>query len=81
MFGSFTVQYIRFINSSMCLSHLQFNVFGSLTIEYVRVAYSSISSGLNALAAVALQDMVRPYCLPRMKESTATNVSKGIGRT
>ena len=62
------------------MGHLQFNTFGPLTIEYVRVNYSSISSGLNALAAVALQDVVRPYCLPRMKESTATNVSKGVGK-
>ncbi|KAK2141536.1 hypothetical protein NP493_5230g00003 [Ridgeia piscesae] len=42
-------------------------------------ALSTISSGLNALAAVVLQDMVRPFCLPEMNESTAANVSKGLG--
>ena len=52
----------------------------SLIIAYVRIIYSSVSSGLNALAAVALQDMVRPFCLPKMKESTAAKVAKGIGK-
>ena len=64
----------------MCFGHLQFNTIGSLAVQYVWVTCSSISSGLNALATVALQDMVRPFLLPKMKDSTAANVSKGIGR-
>ena len=47
---------------------------------YIPAISSTISSGLNALAAVVLQDMVRPFCLPEMNESTAANVSKGLGR-
>ncbi|KAI0224226.1 Sodium-coupled monocarboxylate transporter 1 [Lamellibrachia satsuma] len=61
------------------IEHLDYPcVPGLFTASVFSGALSSISSGLNALAAVALQDMVRPYCLPRMKESTAANMSKGI---
>ncbi|ESP04002.1 hypothetical protein LOTGIDRAFT_156605 [Lottia gigantea] len=37
---------------------------------------SSISSGLNALAAVFLQDILRPYFLPDIREHRATFLSK-----
>ena len=40
---------------------------------------STVSSGLNSLAAVVLQDMVKAFCYPNMSEHTSTNVSKGIG--
>ncbi|KAI0212780.1 Sodium-coupled monocarboxylate transporter 1 [Lamellibrachia satsuma] len=61
------------------IEHLDYPCIpGLFTASVFSGALSSISSGLNALAAVTLQDLVRPYCLPRMKESTAANVSKGI---
>lgn len=37
---------------------------------------STISSGLNSLAAVTLTDFVKPFIAPNMSERKATNVSK-----
>ncbi|ESP04001.1 hypothetical protein LOTGIDRAFT_185388 [Lottia gigantea] len=39
---------------------------------------SSISSGLNALAAVVLEDIIKPYCLKDLRESRATLISRII---
>nr|KAG5709837.1 hypothetical protein BaRGS_032661 [Batillaria attramentaria] len=33
---------------------------------------SSLSSGLNAVSAVAMKDFVLPYCCPYMTDSTTT---------
>ncbi|KAI0221244.1 Sodium-coupled monocarboxylate transporter 1 [Lamellibrachia satsuma] len=61
------------------IKHLDYPcVPGLFTASVFSGALSSISSGLNALAAVTLQDMVRPYCLPSMTEITAAKVSKGL---
>ena len=68
-----------------CLQHCIVGVLVFLlTALYHRcigvfVDYSTVSSGLNSLAAVVLQDMVKAFCFPNMKESTATNLSKGLG--
>ena len=35
-----------------------------------------MSSGLNSLAAICLEDFVRPFCLPNMDDVKATKVSK-----
>ena len=42
---------------------------------------SSISGGLNSLAAVTLQDVVRHFWFPDMHEHRATFVSKCIGES
>ena len=42
---------------------------------------SSISGGLNSLAAVTLQDVVRHFWFPDMHEHRATVVSKCIGES
>ncbi|KAI0234881.1 Sodium-coupled monocarboxylate transporter 1 [Lamellibrachia satsuma] len=61
------------------IEHLDYPCIpGLFTASVFSGSLSSISSVLNALATVALQDMVRPYCLPKMKDSAAANVSKGI---
>ncbi|XP_071107016.1 sodium-coupled monocarboxylate transporter 1-like [Haliotis cracherodii] len=41
-------------------------------------ALSTISSGLNSMAAVTLQDILKPYFLKGISESRATNISKII---
>jgi len=40
--------------------------------------YSTVSSGLNSLAAICLEDFVRPFCCVGMSDARATNVSKGL---
>ncbi len=37
-----------------------------------------MSSGLNSLAAICLEDFVRPFCCTGMTDARATNVSKGL---
>lgn len=37
---------------------------------------STVSSGLNSLAAICLEDFVRPFCGRGMSDARATNVSK-----
>ena len=44
------------------------------------VHFSTISSGLNSLSAVTLQDIVRLFFFKEMSEARATNVSKIIGK-
>jgi hypothetical protein len=39
---------------------------------------STVSSGLNSLAAICLEDFVRPFCCTGMTDARATNVSKGL---
>lgn len=39
-------------------------------------ALSTVSSGLNSLAAIFLEDFVRPFWLPNMEEAKATLISK-----
>ncbi|XP_060555334.1 sodium-dependent multivitamin transporter-like [Ruditapes philippinarum] len=39
---------------------------------------SSVSSGLNAIAAVMLEDFIKPTCCKNISDSTATWLSKGI---
>lgn len=41
---------------------------------------STLSSGLNSLAAVFWESVVQPH-FPNLKENTAANVNKGIGKT
>ncbi|XP_046639502.1 sodium-coupled monocarboxylate transporter 1-like [Daphnia pulicaria] len=41
-------------------------------------ALSTVSSGLNSLAAICLEDFVRPFCCTGMTDARATNVSKGL---
>nr|CAH0110367.1 unnamed protein product [Daphnia galeata] len=41
-------------------------------------ALSTVSSGLNSLAAICLEDFVRPFCGRGMSDAQATNVSKFI---
>ena len=44
------------------------------------LCHSTISSGLNALSAVILQDIIKQYISPNITESRATLASKIIGR-
>lgn len=37
-----------------------------------------MSSGLNSLAAVTLEDYVRPLFLPNMSDAKATQISRGL---
>ena len=46
-------------------------------LQYVN--YSTISSGLNSLSAVLLQDFVRLACFKDMSEARATRTTKIIG--
>jgi len=39
-------------------------------------ALSTVSSGLNSLAAIILEDFVRPFCCTNMDDARATKVSK-----
>jgi len=39
-------------------------------------ALSTVSSGLNSLAAICLEDFVRPFCCTNMNDARATTVSK-----
>ena len=39
---------------------------------------STVSSGLNSLAAICLEDFVRPFCCVGMSDARATHVSKGL---
>ena len=50
-----------------------------ITIEKYKsgLSFSTVSSGLNSLAAVVLEDIIRP--VKPMSEKIATNVSKLIG--
>ncbi|KAK2170802.1 hypothetical protein NP493_1139g00056 [Ridgeia piscesae] len=51
---------------------------GLFTAAVFSGALSSISSGLNALSAVVLQDIARAFCCPKISDSTATKLSKGL---
>ncbi|XP_045030203.1 sodium-coupled monocarboxylate transporter 1 isoform X2 [Daphnia magna] len=41
-------------------------------------ALSTVSSGLNSLAAICLEDFVKPFCCVGMSDERATKVSKGL---
>ena len=47
----------------------------------VFIFYSTISSGLNSLAAVTLQDIVRSLCFKDLTDAKATLASKILGKT
>ncbi|XP_065561213.1 LOW QUALITY PROTEIN: sodium-dependent multivitamin transporter-like [Artemia franciscana] len=38
----------------------------------------TVSSGLNSLAAIAMEDFVKPFCFPNLSDRAATNVSKAL---
>ena len=44
------------------------------------IYFSTISSGLNSIAACILEDVIRAYFVKEMTESRATLVSRIIGR-
>ncbi|XP_022090137.1 sodium-coupled monocarboxylate transporter 1-like [Acanthaster planci] len=50
---------------------------GFFTSAVFSAALSTVSSGLNALAAVTAEDLVKP-CLPRISQERYTLVTKGI---
>ncbi|XP_033645280.1 sodium-coupled monocarboxylate transporter 1-like [Asterias rubens] len=50
---------------------------GLFTSAVFSAALSTVSSGLNALAAVTAEDLVKP-CFPRMSQERYTLVTKGI---
>lgn len=39
--------------------------------------FSSLSTGLNSVALVVLEDFIRPHC-PNLRDETATRITKGI---
>ncbi|KAK2710322.1 hypothetical protein QYM36_013841 [Artemia franciscana] len=39
---------------------------------------TTVSSGLNSLAAIAMEDFVKPFCFPNLSDRAATNVSKTL---
>ena len=41
------------------------------------VIYSTLSSGLNSVALIILEDFIRPF-FPLLEETTATKVTKGV---
>ena len=43
--------------------------------------YSTVSSGLNSLAAVTIQDFIRGYFWPDISESRATMLAKIMGKS
>ena len=43
-------------------------------------SHSTISSGLNAVAAVLLEDFVKPYCCKKISGYAATLFSKATGK-
>lgn len=47
---------------------------------YFFVTHSTISSGLSALAAVVLEDVIKAYFFKDLSENAATNTSKVLGR-
>ena len=51
------------------------------TIKQFSTYFSTISSGLNSMAACILQDVIRAYFIPEMSEKQATWTSKGLGKT
>lgn len=42
--------------------------------------FSSVSSGLNAIAAVMLEDFCKPSCCKDITDNTATLLSRGFGK-
>ena len=52
-------------------------------LSFVWFFYSTVSSGLNSLAAAVLEDFIKPLCAYRQKELTdvqATLCSKFLGQ-
>lgn len=62
---------------------LRYYFFGK-TYDFLNLKYgtdffcSTVSSGLNSLAAICLEDFVRPFCCVGMSDARATHVSKGL---
>lgn len=50
-------------------------------VKTLFILCSTVSSGLNSLAAVTLEDYVRPLLLPNMSDAKATKISKGLSIT
>lgn len=44
-------------------------------VVYVNM-HSTVSSGLNSLAAITLEDFVRGICYPNISDESATKISK-----
>jgi len=42
------------------------------------INFSSVSSGLNSLAAICLEDFIKGVFFPKLNDTTATKVSKGL---
>jgi len=51
---------------------------GLLVAGLYSASLSTVSSGLNSLAAVTLEDYVRPLFLPNMSDAKATQISRGL---
>ena len=55
------------------------SIDNQLIVFYKKVkCISTVSSGLNSLAAICLEDFVRPFCCLGMSDARATNISKGL---
>lgn len=52
---------------------------GQVESAHASFYFSTISSGLNAIAAVVLQDVIYLYIAPKMTESVASIVVKVLG--
>ena len=50
--------------------------FELIMTETLLPFHSTVSSGLNSLAAIILEDFVRPFCCTNMDDARATKVSK-----
>lgn len=63
----------------LCIHHPLTCSYPTEWIYLFRLHCSTISSGLNSLAAVTLQDFVKLSCFPELSEQRATLASKIIG--
>ena len=50
--------------------------FELIVTDILKQFHSTVSSGLNSLAAIILEDFVRPFCCTNMDDVRATKVSK-----
>lgn len=60
--------------------HSNIVILRNYIIIFENAVFSTISSGLNSLSAVVLQDLIKPYCAPKVSDQRATLISKGLGK-
>lgn len=56
--------------------NVEHKTFINTTLYNIFVCFSTLSSGINSVSAVTIQDLVRHLCFPDMTEARATLTSK-----